>query len=149
MSATMEHDFGSLCLETDDGFRDFETKTVLIADCDGPRRAMVSELLRGRGLSVVHAFTGAEALAQVKRGGIDLVVSSMTLCGMDCLELLSSLRETPAAPPVIALATGMTDMDWVYLKGASILGAARAYMEPLMPSAFLGGVIELLAPQSS
>lgn len=120
-------------------------KTVLVADSDPCHRELVASLLAGEGYSVVLAATGEAALQRIEQGGVDLLVSALVMPGMDGFELLRELRTTAAAPPVIAVVPGMTEMDAVYLKGASLLGAARTYAQPLTPSVFLRSVGELLA----
>lgn len=117
--------------------------TILVADCDSGHRAFVSLLLAD--YDVVLASSGEEALSRIHQGGIDLVVSALVMPGMDGLELLRVLRGTAPELPVIAIVAGMSEIDGVYLKGASLLGAARTYMQPLTPSVFLAGVRELLA----
>jgi CheY-like chemotaxis protein len=123
--------------------RDAARPTVLVVDCDPGHRAFVSLLLSD--YEVELAAAGDEALARIEAGGIDLLVSALVMPGMDGLELLRVLRGSRPALPVIAVVAGMSEIDGVYLKGASLLGAARTYMQPLTPAVFLQGVRELLA----
>ncbi len=120
--------------------------TILVADNDAIHRDWVADTLAGQGYSIVIAASGEEAFARVEAGGIDLLVSAIALPGMDGLELLRALRDSTADLPVIAIASGMSNIDWLCLKGASLLGAAAAYTRPLPTSVFLDSVRQLLAP---
>lgn len=123
--------------------------TVLVADGDPTHRVSVAEMLLAQGYSVVLASTQEEVLSRVAAGVVDLVVTSLTLAGTDALELLRTLRDNMAELPVIVVASGMSEMDGLYLKGASLLGAARAYTQPLTPSVFLESVRELMRPRDA
>jgi len=118
--------------------------TVLVADGDEAHRNSVIQLLSGRGYLVVQAATGEAALDAIKAGGIDLLVSAVIMPRIDGLELLRTLRRTSPSLPVIAVVSGMAEIDEIYMRGASALGAARTYTQPLTPSIFLNSVHELL-----
>lgn len=115
---------------------------ILIVDSDPGHRALVSLMLSD--YEVALASSGEEALARIEAGGIDLVVSALLMPGMDGLELLRALRDVQPGLPVIAVVPGMSEIDGVYLRGATALGAARTYTQPLTPSVFLDSVRELL-----
>jgi CheY-like chemotaxis protein len=65
---------------------------------------------------------------------------------MDGLELLRALRDSAINLPAIAISSGSREIDSIYLKAASLFGAARVYLQPLGPSAFLDDVRTLLNP---
>ena len=118
--------------------------TVLVIDTHFRRRSDLSKLLAGKGFTVLVASNGEEALAQVAKGGVVLVVSSVVMPRMDGLEFLRIMREQQPLIPVIVIASGDKAIDQVYLRGADLLGAARCFSWPLAESAFLDGVETLL-----
>lgn len=121
--------------------------TILVADGNKAHRAAVAEMLIGQGYSVALAADGEEAMTRIAAGGIDLLVSAISMPGMDGFEVLRALRDTAPRFPVIIVASGMSEIDWLCLKGASLLGAAAAYTQPLTPSVFLESVREILTPR--
>jgi CheY-like chemotaxis protein len=120
------------------------SQTVLVADGDEAHRNTVVQLLSDSGYRVIQAETGEGALAAIQGGGIDLVVSAVVMPRVDGLELLRALRHATPAVPVIAVVSGMAEIDEVYMRGASALGAKRTYTQPLTPSIFLKSVCDLL-----
>jgi two-component system, chemotaxis family, sensor kinase CheA len=79
--------------------------TVLLVDDSAFFRDMLSPLIRAAGFRVVAVGSGVEALAAVKSGGVDLVVTDVEMPGMDGFALTQALRSDPhtATLPVIAL----------------------------------------------
>jgi CheY-like chemotaxis protein len=119
---------------------------VLVADSDLAARARMAGMLEAQGYRVVLAAGGEEALARIRQGGIDLLVSAMVMDGMDGLELLRALRDAAITVPSIAIAPGGRDIDDIYLRGAALLGVARTYRQPLRSAAFLRDIQDLLRP---
>jgi two-component system chemotaxis response regulator CheY len=83
---------------------------VLIVDDSSVMRKIVECALRRAGLElteVVVASNGAEALAQVEKGGLDMILSDINMPVMDGLEFLKSLSGEDAAKgvPVIMITT--------------------------------------------
>jgi CheY-like chemotaxis protein len=121
---------------------------ILVVDADSRRRAALSKLIAGKGLTAVLASNGEEALALVAGGGVVLVVCSMVMPRMDGLEFLRMMRERQPLIPVVVVASGDRAIDQVYLRGADLLGAARSFSWPLAESAFLDCVESLLEQAS-
>ncbi len=76
---------------------------VLIADDDRGVRFTVREILEDAGLEAAEAADGAEALARLERGGVDLVLADQRMPGLDGLALLEALRGLADAPPLVLL----------------------------------------------
>ncbi|HWY62432.1 MAG TPA: response regulator [Rhizomicrobium sp.] len=130
------------CAPRDPAFR--EAATILVADSNLISGDGVAQLLANQGYKVIRASNGLEALALIQRGGIDLLVSAMIMRSMDGLELLRALRDLGIELPAIAISRGSEAIDEIYLKGATLLGAARTCLQPMRSSAFLGHVRDLL-----
>ncbi|HVY50185.1 MAG TPA: response regulator transcription factor [Devosia sp.] len=71
---------------------------ILIADDEPNIREVISFALERAGLQTVCARNGAEALQQVRRGGIDLVVLDIGMPEMDGLEVCRQIRKSSEVP---------------------------------------------------
>jgi two-component system OmpR family response regulator len=86
--------------------------TVLIADDEAHIRDVVQYALEREGYRVVTAADGAEALARVRGGGIDLVVLDVLMPELDGLAVCRRLREEHAIP-IIFLSSRAEEVDRV------------------------------------
>jgi CheY-like chemotaxis protein len=73
---------------------------VLLVDDPGVRFAL-TEVLRDRGYQVIAASSGSQALALLS--GVDVVVTDLSMPGMDGLELVSHIAAYAPRLPVILL----------------------------------------------
>ena len=117
---------------------------ILIASGIAEERATWRSALAEQQYDVSEAENGAAAIKAIHAGDVDLVITAVTMLKMDGLELLRAAREIPSAPPIIMIARGQSEMNQIYVKTASLLGAADAYMEPLDPGELLNRVQALL-----
>jgi len=83
---------------------------VLIVDDSAVMRKIVERALRQGGLDlgeVVEAGNGAEALLEVQKGSLDLILSDINMPIMDGLEFLKSLAGVAEAKgvPVVMITT--------------------------------------------
>jgi CheY-like chemotaxis protein len=74
---------------------------VLLVDDDPGVRFALTEVLRDRGFQVVGASSGSQALALLS--GVDVVVTDLSMPGMDGLELVSHIAAYAPRLPVILL----------------------------------------------
>jgi DNA-binding response OmpR family regulator len=79
---------------------------VLVVDDERPIRRLLRLYLSDAGFAVTEASEGAEALAQVRRGGIDLVLLDLMLPDMDGVEVCRRLRDTTNLPVIMVTARG-------------------------------------------
>jgi len=119
--------------------------TVLVADSERHHRAELAEMLIRRGYFVAFASNGEEALTRIEKGGIDLLLSAVSMPLMDGLELLRKLRDNDIHIPSVIIASGECEIDALYLKSAALLGAAATYTRPLSAAVFLNSLREILA----
>ena len=75
--------------------------TLLYIDDDDALAQLVDRGLTRRGYKVVHASSGEEGLARIRRGGIDVVALDQYMPGLDGLETLERIMAIPNAPPVV------------------------------------------------
>ena len=86
--------------------------TLLVVDDNPSNRDLLSRRLQRAGFDVVTAQGGAEALARVGTGSVDLVLLDVMMPGMSGLEVLARLRETHSVTelPVI-MVTAKSDSE--------------------------------------
>ena len=73
------------------------TATILVADDEPYITDSVALALEDRGHTVLRAYDGATALAILRRGGLDLLITDQMMPRLSGLDLLAYLREHPAA----------------------------------------------------
>ena len=78
---------------------------VLVVDDDAGVRFTLKGLLEDEGLEVVEAADGEQALAQIEKGGISLVVSDVRMPKLDGLGLLERVQALPEPRPPVILVT--------------------------------------------
>jgi len=99
--------------------------TILLVDDDPGVRYALSEVLRDRGYHVIAAASGAEALKVLS--GVDVVVTDLTMPGMDGLELCSHIMaRAPKLPVILLTAHGSEHM----IRLASSRGACGCLSKP-------------------
>ncbi|MCM2264819.1 MAG: sigma-54 dependent transcriptional regulator [Desulfuromonadales bacterium] len=74
---------------------------VLVVDDEPLQRGILQTILDGEGYETLTAASGSEALAAIRKVPPDVVVSDLKMAGMDGIELLNALLQTPAPPPMI------------------------------------------------
>ena len=77
---------------------------VLVVDDERAIRRLLRMYLTDAGFTVAEAPDGEQALEQVRRGGIDLVLLDLMLPEMDGYEVCRRLRETGSLPVIMITA---------------------------------------------
>lgn len=99
--------------------------TVLLVDDDPGVRFALTEVLADRGYRVITAGSGAQALNLLD--GVDVVVTDLSMPGMDGLELVAQIRaRTPRLPVILLTAHGSENM----VRIASSRGACGCLSKP-------------------
>lgn len=114
--------------------RDRREIRVLIVDDESELLESLSDALSRRGMHVVTAMTGIEALALLQRRAIDVVLLDMRLPGEDGLELLQQFRQIRPDTEVI-IHTGHPSVDTA-VEGIQ-LGAFDYVSKPLDTNALV------------
>ena len=117
--------------------------TILVVDGDETNRSVVATWLRRAGHTVREVATGAEALAAVAAGGIDLVTLETQLPDIRGIEVCQQIKATPAtaALPVIRLSAAADAAD----RSEGLRRGADAYLvEPVEPEELLATIQSLL-----
>src|SRR5665647_2518041 len=87
--------------------RALETRAVLLVEDDEDARMLLAEGLNNHGAEVRSAATGEQALVMLQQWSPDVLVSDLSLPGIDGLQLLTRARE----------AHGMTRLPAIALTG--------------------------------
>lgn len=99
--------------------------TVLLVDDEPGVRFALTEVLADRGYRVISASSGTQALSLLE--GVDVVVTDLSMPGMDGLELVSQIRaRAPALPVILLTAHGSEQM----VRIASSRGACGCLSKP-------------------
>ncbi|MDR2338798.1 MAG: response regulator [Deltaproteobacteria bacterium] len=104
-------------------------KSVLVVDDYQAVRKTIKELFASMGLLVTEAVNGVEALDQLTKVSVDLVISDLVMAEMDGFELTEALRNNPKyrSIPVVILST---HADYKYIFRALRLGADDYLIKP-------------------
>jgi CheY-like chemotaxis protein len=111
--------------------------SVLVVSANPDHRARLVDLLVGDGYRVTPSGGAADTLGRLEAQEFDLVVTGILMVHMDGLELLRTIVETIPDLPVIVVGDADPKMNKVYLRCASLLGAAQTHIFPPDPKAFL------------
>ncbi len=117
--------------------------TVLVVEDSVTQRQMITDLLKGSGLSVTVACDGVEALEQIQDRRPDLVVLDIVMPRMNGYEVCRRLKADPITQnvPVVMCSSKGEEFDryWGMKQGAD------AYIaKPFQPTELVGTVKQLL-----
>ena len=86
------------------------TGTILVADDQAPNRELLEELLTTQGLTVVTVSNGAEALDQLARVPVDLVILDVMMPHMNGFDVCRKIKANPETYLIpVVLVTALSD----------------------------------------
>ena len=89
-----------------------ETATILVVDDLPANRDLMTRRLERSGFRVVSAASGPEALELLRRATVDLVLLDIMMPGMTGLDVLKTVRLTPATATLpVVMVTAKTDSE--------------------------------------
>lgn len=120
-------------------------QTILAVDDSASMRQLLAHTLAQAGYQVRLAADGMEALEQVARGGIDLVITDHNMPRMDGLAFTAALRADAAAPrlPVLILTT---ESDPAIKSAGRAAGATGWLLKPFDPARLLEVLAKVAPP---
>jgi PAS domain S-box-containing protein len=123
--------------------RPITAQTILVVDDDPDIAQLVRLLLENNGYRVLVAGRGHQALEILQKGAIDLVVLDRLLPDIEGLEILESLKSTPATSHIPVIMLTVVEDD-----GETIARGASAYLtKPIQESVLLQQVEAALSRQ--
>jgi DNA-binding response OmpR family regulator len=117
---------------------------ILIASDDAVERAAWRAVLSEDSYTISELDDGHAAWTIIQEGKADLVVAAVTLYTMDALELLRAAQDIRRSPPIVVVSRGHSEIDQIYLRSATLLGAAATFMQPFEASEFFSGIRAVL-----
>ena len=119
--------------------------SVLIVDDSADTREMYACALAYAGFSVLDADNGADALSRAAEALPDVIVTDLSIPGIDGFELLARIQTHPRTDriPVIVL-SGRADAD--ASQRAIAAGAAAFLLKPCSPELLIDEVRRALCP---
>ncbi len=115
---------------------------LLLADDEPALLSLFRKVLEQAGFEVVTATDGADALATIQGGGIELLVTDIEMPHMTGLELLRQVRQQVPTLPVIIM-TGGSALKTV--PTAVGLGVTQFLLKPVLPLQLVTTVRQVLA----
>jgi CheY-like chemotaxis protein len=116
---------------------------ILIVEDDEPSRAIIAEALADAGYTVEEAADGYEALSIAAHRRPDLVLSDLSMPGIDGVELTRRLHVFARALPVV-LTTGVAETRDI-VTAASDYGAVACLVKPMSLDELLWTIDRALA----
>jgi len=113
---------------------------ILVIDDDEQHRTLVREILAREGHQIEEAADGAEGLRLFAKSRTDVVLTDITMPGLDGHEVISALRVARADVPIIAISGGGAAEKDDLLLHAARLGATEVIMKPFDFRQLLGAV---------
>ena len=88
-------------------------KTILVAEDSSSVRKFIFFALKLAGLEVVTAVDGMDALEQLPKQKIDMLITDINMPNVDGIKLIKSIREVPEYKelPIIILSSLSSDED--------------------------------------
>lgn len=118
---------------------------VLLVDDEDAIREMLDLLLKRRGLQVVQASDGVEAMRLYREQEFDLVITDLIMPRKEGIETILEIRAMKRPIRIIAISGGGRVDQSMHLHLAGSVGADRVVSKPFLPVDFLKVVDELLA----
>jgi CheY-like chemotaxis protein len=117
---------------------------VLIVEDDKELREMLKLSLLRRGITVLEAENGKDAIARFKPLLTDLVVTDLIMPEEDGLKVVIKLRELKPSIKIIAISGGGKVGPGSYLNLAKALGADAIYSKPFSVNDLISKIEQLL-----
>ena len=112
--------------------KDFEKRTILIAEDDGLIGSLLQGQLAAEGLDVSLVENGARALEVIESTGVDVLITDLEMPEKDGLTLIKEIRHNEASSggglrlPIVLLTGGDDSTRLLALRA----GASHAFAKP-------------------
>jgi CheY-like chemotaxis protein len=111
---------------------------ILVVEDNDFLKPLIEEILQTRGHQVVTAESARDAVRLCQHRSFDLIITDLSMPGMDGLQLIGSLRQSHSNLPVLATSGAFA------LKIATMLGATGTLQTPFSPDGPLAEVGKIL-----
>jgi two-component system chemotaxis response regulator CheY len=119
-------------------------KRIMMVDDSATIRQTVSMTLRNAGYEVIEACDGIEALYQLERESIDMLITDLNMPRLDGVGLIANVRRGSGNRflPIVMLTT---ESDETQKRSGKRAGASAWLVKPFNPDQLLGLVNTVLA----
>ncbi len=121
--------------------RNLTRPRILVVDDELSIRLLMRRVLQKAGYEVVEAANGKAALAQIREGRVDLIITDLVMPEQEGVETIRRLRESHPQIKVVAMSGAFGGR---LLQTASLFGAQATLMKPVSPATILQVTRELL-----
>jgi len=125
--------------------RGMKMALILIVDDDELVRTFLNRLMEKNGHQTLVAENGKKAVEQYQQNQPDLVITDIVMPEQEGIETILKLKRINPEVKIIALSGGGKIPPSEYLRMATKLGAAKAFMKPIDNSRLMAAVDELLS----
>ncbi len=115
---------------------------VLVVDDDEAVRKLLRMMLESGGYKVAEAANGRQALSQLQRLDVDVVLTDLAMPEQEGFETIQAIRRDKPGLKVIAM-SGAFGADFLHM--AELLGAHGTLQKPLRAQDVLRAVSDALA----
>ncbi|OIN98321.1 MAG: hypothetical protein AUJ49_13510 [Desulfovibrionaceae bacterium CG1_02_65_16] len=121
------------------------TQRILVVDDDGDVRELICRMLEQGGYRAVPANGGRQALNEIAKLDLDLVITDVVMPDVDGFEVLLKLRNlAPGTGALVVSGGGRVGPD-IYLETARRLGAQAVLRKPFTRAEMLEAVRQALS----
>jgi len=117
---------------------------ILIVDDNENIRETMSEILAVHGYEVTAAADGNEALAILRHGSVDLIITDLLMPGKGGIDTIKEARELCPGTKIFAISGGWIGPKEVFLDAARAAGADQTFEKPLDWAGLERAVVEAL-----
>lgn len=118
---------------------------LLVVDDNTDLLEVESEILRGAGYEVATALSGAEAIAKIRGGRFDLILTDILMADKDGFDVMMEARRIAPGVKIIAVSGGGRVNASSYLAIAKTMGAGGTLLKPFSGEDLVGVVARTLA----
>jgi CheY-like chemotaxis protein len=120
-------------------------RNILVVDDDPVVGTSYNRVLSNKGYAVITAHNAAEALEQMRRDDVDLVVTDIKMPGMDGLELAETLHARRPWTPVVIITGYGSAQDEARAKAAGVVAFMHKPLTPAMIEASADDALRTVA----
>lgn len=117
---------------------------LLIVDDEETDLLVLRTILERADHEVLYASDGEEALAELERNDVEVVITDLQMPKVHGLELITVIRDLDPRPGIIAVSGTGEDQ----LTMAQALGATKTLTKPVVPDQLLAALEEILGVDS-
>ncbi|MBI1788995.1 MAG: response regulator [Acidobacteria bacterium] len=121
---------------------DTTPKSILVVDDDPQVLSLMADILSDAGYRVLEARDGRHAMAAIRKGPVDVMVTDLIMPEQEGVETITQLKKEYPGIRIVAISGAA---EGAYLKLAELLGAHAVLRKPFAPGQLLDQIAKVLA----